>query len=183
MLNYKTVEKAVSDYYDDIFYFCFTFLKDEDDARDVTQEVFLLLEEKAKELEDINIRAWLYSAAKNKIMETCRENVIRSKHISLDGDGHAIADPKSTDFLDDSKGVSEEGILSAKEKLLSKLTPDEMALYERIYEKKLTRRDVAQELRISERAVNMRVFRLRRKIEGLVELAWTLSIFIFIKLR
>lgn len=183
MLKDKTVEKAVHDYYNDIFYFCFSFLNDEEDARDVTQEVFLLLGEKAKELENINIRAWLYSTAKNRIMETRREKIKHSRYISLDEGGHMIADPTAEAFLDDFRGITDDEVFSAKDKLISKLSPDERALYEKIYERKLARKEIAQELQISEGAVNMRAFRLRRKIKGLVELAWTLGVIIFIKLR
>lgn len=183
MLKRKAVENAVSDYYNDIFYFCFSFLNNEDDARDVTQEVFLLLGEKAKELENINIRAWLYSAAKNKIMEAYKDRVIRSRYVSLNEEGQVIADPKSADFLDFPTEVSDEMIFSAKDRLISKLTPEERALYESIYEKKLARSEVAKELNISEKAVGMRLFRLKRKIEKLVDLAWTVCIIIFIKLR
>lgn len=183
MLKRKAVEKAVSDYYSDIYCFCLSFLKNEEDAQDITQEVFLLLGQKAKELEDTNIRAWLYSTAKNKIMETCREKVIRSKYISIEEKGYAIEDPKSLDFLEVSGEVSDEAVFGAKDRLLLKLTPEERALYESIYEKKRERREVAQELRISERAVNMRVFRLKRKIEKYVDVAWTICIIIFIKLR
>ena len=183
MLKHKVVENAVSDYYNDIFYFCFSFLNDEEDARDVTQEVFLLLGEKAKELENINIRAWLYSTAKNKIMEAYREKVIRSKHVSFDEEGHAVVDPTSADFLDIPEEVSDETILSAKDRLISKLSPSERALYESIYEKKRTRIEVAEELNISKSAVDMRLYRLKRKIERLVDLAWTVCIIIFIKLR
>lgn len=183
MLKRKAVDKAVLDYYSDIYCFCLSYLKNEEDAQDITQDVFLLLGEKAKELEDINIRAWLYSTAKNKIMEAYREKVVRSKHISIEENGHTIADPKSLDFLDVSDEVSDETILSAKDRLLLKLTPQERALYESIYEKKRGRREVAQELKISERALNMRILRLRRKIEKYVDLAWTVCIIILIKLR
>ena len=183
MLKRKSVDKAVSDYYSEIYYYCLSFLRSKEDAEDVTQEVFLLLGEKAKGLEEINIRAWLYSTAKNKIMETRRERVIRSKYISFIGDGHAVADPKSADFLDIPEEVSEDKILSAKDRLISKLTPEEKVLYESLYERKLERSEVAKELHISKRAVDMRAFRLRRKIEKLVDLAWTVCIIIFIKLR
>lgn len=53
----------------------------EENAADVTQEVFLIFQEKYEGLEDDYIKAWLYKVADNKIKEQFRAIAKREKEL------------------------------------------------------------------------------------------------------
>ena len=81
MISFKRAEEIAETYYDDIYRFCFSRIHNEEDASDVTQDVFLLFQEKYDGLNDEKIRAWLFSVANNKIKEKSRETAERERRL------------------------------------------------------------------------------------------------------
>ena len=69
MISAERAKEVADLYYDDVYHLCYSRLKNETDASDVTQEVFLFFQESCDELEDNYIKAWLYKVADNKIKE------------------------------------------------------------------------------------------------------------------
>ena len=72
MIGFERANEIANLYYNDIYHLCLSRLKKEENAADVTQEVFLLFQEKYEGLEDEYIKAWLYKVANNKIKEQFR---------------------------------------------------------------------------------------------------------------
>lgn len=129
--------------------------------------MFLTLCQKWGNIEDINIRAWLYSVADRKIKE-----YFRTKHDIPE----SYEDKDQNDVLDVSYDVdyienlyhAVMGIDDARDKVMSCLSDSERLLYTYIYKDKLIYADIAVNLNTSESAVKMKSKRLKHKI---IELA------------
>lgn len=72
MITAARITEIANSYYNDVYTHCLLRLGNDYDASDVTQEVFLLLQKKYSQLNDIHIKAWLHSAADYKIKEHLR---------------------------------------------------------------------------------------------------------------
>lgn len=83
MISFERATEIANLYYNDIYHLCLSRLKKEENAADVTQEVFLLFQEKYEGLEDEYIKAWLYKVANNKIKEQFRAIAKREKELEL----------------------------------------------------------------------------------------------------
>ena len=72
MISRAEIEQAYRRYYNDVFRFCLSRLN-EADAKDVTQEVFIVLQEKKDILTySSSIKFWLMDVASKKIHEEYR---------------------------------------------------------------------------------------------------------------
>ena len=61
-------EETVEKYYRDVYRFVFMMLKDRNDAADVTQETFLMVERYLKNFQgNSSVRTWLYRIASNEV--------------------------------------------------------------------------------------------------------------------
>lgn len=181
LITKARLEEITKENYQAVYEFCCAHLKNTNDAADVTQNVFLILMKKSDSIEDINIRSWLFGTASRKIKEKYRKDKIQTRFVSFDECGNIeSADPELYEMLD--SDIDEGIIISAKEKLLSKLKPEERELLIDIYEKKLKHSEIGKKLGLSEKAVTVRTLRLRKKIADLVELSFIFIGFILIKL-
>ncbi len=161
MIDKSTSARIANKYYNDIHRFCASKLNDSD-AKDVTQEVFLLFQEKCPYLDDVNISAWLLSVATKKIHETYRKN---KKEINLK-ERLEIFDDMVTEIGEICQ-VTEDEILKAKDEVFSKLSEKEIRLFEMIYTQRRKHADIAAELETTEKAISMKAYRLNKKIKKL----------------
>ncbi len=78
LIEKERCNEIISQYYTEIYNYCFARMNfDSYAAEDCTQEVFITLFRKIKDLDDDNIRLWLYRSADN-IMNTYRRKNIRN---------------------------------------------------------------------------------------------------------
>lgn len=169
-------------HYDDVYQLCFSRLKREEDASDVTQEVFLFFQEKYNELEDDYIKAWLYAVANNKIKEQFRAIAKREKELIF---GTVFGSQTSTDILyemEEDNKITPEEIEEKKQGILSSLNEKELELFEMIYTKHMEYEELAKAFDISEHAVRSRVYRLRLKIKERASFMFMAILLIFMKL-
>ena len=170
-IDRKRAEQIVKEYYDDIYYFCCLKLQDKEEARDITQEVFLLFFEKLKTLDDDKLKAWLYSVSRNKINDKFRERKKEQKIISIDDDnGHNIFNRteysykiSDEDFEEDAK-TDWDKYDEAEKKILSILTKEERELFFRVFVKREKKEAMADEMNITENNLYTKIYRLRKKI-------------------
>ncbi len=180
MITKKQAEKLITDNYRNIYNFCCAYIGNKDDVLDVTQNVFLTFLEKAEQLDNKNIRSWLYSTALNKIKEYRYYEKRRSKIYTID-EIYASTEEIPETVLDLEIIDNPDLIEYTKIKLLSKLTPEERRLLMDIYEKRMKFSEIGKEIGISENAVIMRNFRLRKKIEKLAKNAFIILLMVLIK--
>ncbi|MDQ7021226.1 MAG: RNA polymerase sigma factor [Candidatus Dojkabacteria bacterium] len=112
-----SLETIYKEYIDDIYRFCYFKLSSKEEAEDVSAEVFIRLAN--QDITEIrNVRAWLYTVARNLIINTYRK---RKNNISIDG---SFGENESGDsfnieeILADKENFEEELI---KEDLLEKI--------------------------------------------------------------
>ncbi|NLA76359.1 MAG: sigma-70 family RNA polymerase sigma factor [Clostridiales bacterium] len=167
--------------YKDIYCFCLSKFNNTDVAKDVSQEVFLLFQEKGDVLEDDNIRSWLFSVAEKILHEKMRE-FSGAEIISFEDERYPAEPLIPFEEIYEEYEPSDAEIEFAKEKLIKKLHPEERELFELLYRKNVSVNLVAQELGISRSAVSMRALRLRKKIKKLARAAFLLIFLILAKL-
>lgn len=165
LINFERATEIADLYYNDIYHLCLSRLKKEENAADVTQEVFLFFQEKYDELDDNYIKAWLYKVADNKIKEQFRAIAKREKELIY---GAVFGSQTSTDILyemEEDNKVTPEELEEKKKSILSSLSEKELELFEMVYTKHMEYKELAKALDISEHAVRARVYRLRLKIK------------------
>lgn len=70
-------------YYDSLVGFAYSYLKSEDEAKDIVQEVFLRVWNMVDELNsDKNIRSLLFTSTKNKCISVLRHRTVVQEHVS-----------------------------------------------------------------------------------------------------
>ena len=165
MISFERATEIANLYYNDIYHLCLSRLKKEENAADVTQEVFLLFQEKYEGLEDEYIKAWLYKVADNKIKEQFRTIAKREKELIF---GTVFGSQTSTDILyemEEDNKVTPEELEEKKKTILSTLNEKELELFEMVYTKHMEYEELAKTFNISEHAVRSRVYRLKLKIK------------------
>lgn len=165
LISAERAAEVANLYYDDVYRLCLSRLKKEENAADVTQDVFLFFQERYKELDDKHIRAWLYSVANNKIKEQFRAIAKREKELIF---GAVFGSCTSTDILyemEEDNKITPEEIEEKKKSIISSLSDKELELFEMVYTKHMEYKELAKAFDISEHAVRARVYRLRLKIK------------------
>ncbi len=181
LISYERATEIADLYYEDIYYLCFSRLKNEDEAADVTQDVFLFFQENYNELEDDLIKAWLYAVANNKIKEQFRAIAKREKELIY---AAVFGSRTSTDILyemEEDNKVTPEELEEKKKSILSSLSEKELELFEMVYTKHMEYKELAKVFDVSEHAVRARVYRLRLKIKEKAALMFMVILLLFMK--
>ncbi len=182
LISFERATEIAALYYDDVYQLCLSRLKKEDEAADVTQDVFLFFQEKYDELEDNFIKAWLYAVADNKIKEEFRRIAKREKELIY---GTVFGTRTSTDILyemEEDNKITPEELEEKKEGILAKLSERELELFEMVYTKHMEYEELAKKLGTTEHAVRSRVYRLRLKIEKSASFLFMALLLLFMKL-
>lgn len=179
-----TAEILAKKYYKSVYSFCYSNLFcDEYGASEVTQEVFLFFQEKREELESVNILAWLYSVAKNKMSEYIRANEKYEKmFVELNEKIASVSDEEIFAYIENNVAVDDDIIEKQKEFILKSLSERDRELYKKIYVEKKTYKQIGEELNTPEKTVNSRSARLKLKIAKLISFTFTFAGQIIIKL-
>ena len=174
MIDKKTAEAIAVKYYNDVYRYCLSHLSyNENVAGDITQEVFLLFQQKREKLEDTNIKGWLIRTAENKVLEHFRSIKKDSILIDIEDKGISYTVDDAFSLFDECFLLSDEEIKKHKAIVLKSLTKKEQELYTKIYIEKKKYKEIAEELNTTEKAINLRAFRLRKKIKTLAKLMLT----------
>ncbi len=173
MISEDRIKQICDLYYRDVYRYCFSYVHNVEDAKDITQETFAFLIERASKLQDDNIKAWLYSVALIKIKQHNTTQSANNQHISFDdGDSWLLYDEDEIYTIEDiiSKHIYDtERIQAEKQKILDSLSESERALYEEAYVKKKKYKEIAKEKGVSNKTINVQTFRLRNKIKAIVK--------------
>lgn len=169
-------------YYNDIYSYCLLRLRNDHDASDVTQEVFLLLQQNCRKLSDSNVRAWLYSVADYKIKEQFRAIARMEKHIIFNLDPDSLESEERVCDIDDLIQISDEEIETKKKSIIDSLTEKELRLFEMVYIKHMEYSELAKTLNVSEGTARTRVCRLRVRLKEKASFILMALLLLFMKL-
>lgn len=170
-------------HFEDIYQFCFSFTQNIDDAEDIAQQTFTVMLKKADILDDRDLKSWLYHTA---YYEVCKFLKLKKKNEELAP--YKIDDKMDEDSLIASFCIDaefekltypDEIIEEYKDKVINLLSPSEQVLYKAVFEEKKSYKQIADELGITEKAVNVRSFRMREKIKNLAKALISLIIITF----
>lgn len=150
MITSERATELARENYDDIFRFCLSCLGDEWEAADAAQEVFLLLRQRLGELEDCNLRGWLFAVADKKIKEARLNASRRKRELILEDIAESLR--------------SESGELYPACELTRPLGEKDRELFEMIYEQGMSHSDISRALGVSDGALRVRICRLKVKL-------------------
>lgn len=151
MIDNETCEMIINRFYNDVYNFCLSRLKNTYAAEDCTQEVFLTLFHKRSKLDfSEKFRSWLYSAADR----ICKNYIKKNRNITVDIDEYAEVIPD--DSMDGTSFSQELYEILDKE--------DADLLLEYIESDFGQRKQIAERLGITIKALYGRIDRLRQKV-------------------
>jgi len=135
-----------------IYAHVYKMLRDEDDAKDIVQEVFGNLWIKAASIKsNLNIAGLLYTAARNKVFDLIEKNKVRSDYIG------EIASFVSDPLNEKVDAIDEKRILEILEREIQKLPPKMKEIFELSRKEDLSHKEIAAKLNISEQTVKKQV--------------------------
>lgn len=156
----QSLERLMSDYGDAIFRMCFLYLKDYQLAEDAVQETFIKamsgyekFEHRAAE------KTWLTRIAIN-----CCKNILRTHWFRVLK--NPVAEPEELRNSDgfDEKIAEKSGVVDA----VMKLERNDREIILLYYYQELSVREIASVIKISENAVNQRLYRARKRLKKLL---------------
>jgi len=127
-------------------------LQDEELARDIVQEVFIGLWSSLSVLNiSSSLAAYLYASVRNKVLNSIRDNQVRSDYIGL----FAL-------YLDDHRNTTielleEKELLQAIEEIIQKLPSKMREVFELSRKDHLSHKQIAERLSISEKTVKKQI--------------------------
>ncbi|MBB5441267.1 RNA polymerase sigma-70 factor (ECF subfamily) [Pedobacter sp. AK017] len=135
-----------------IYAHVYKMLRDEDDAKDIVQEVFGNLWIKASSIKsNINISGLMYTSARNRVFDLIEKNKVRFDYLG-----------ELAEFLSDTDSmqietIDEKRIIEILEREIQNLPPKMRAIFELSRKENLSHREIASKLNISEQTVKKQV--------------------------
>ena len=143
-----TVEQYFQEYFERLRRYAFTLLRDDDEAKDAVQAIFLKLLEKRELLDrDQSIKSYLYTSVYNHCLNIKRHQKVKERHLATG--------TKTFSVMDDSLLRKEDTrkIMASLECLPPRCR--QIFILSRLEEKKYT--EIAAEMRISVKTVEVQM--------------------------
>ncbi|WP_420388349.1 RNA polymerase sigma factor [Roseivirga sp.] len=151
-------------YHDYVLKKCKGYVKDADEAADLSQEVFIKVFMQLNTFRsEAKFKTWLYTI----VYHTCVDYLRKKKRNT-----HQVISDKLSSELEEvieAEEVDQESLMLALEQLLEQITPEEKLLLLLKYKEKQSLQTIVNTLHISESAAKMRLMRAKEKINRLYE--------------
>ncbi len=150
--NHDALAEIYQRYWAVLYIQAMKMLQDEELARDIVQEVFIGLWSSRSTLNiSSSLSAYLYASVRNKVLNSIRDNQVRSDYIGL----FAL-------YLDDHRNTTielleEKELLQAIEEIIRNLPPKMREVFELSRKQHLSHRQIAEQLDISEKTVKKQI--------------------------
>jgi RNA polymerase sigma-70 factor (ECF subfamily) len=153
------IEQYFFEYFEGLHRYAFTILKDSEEARDVVQQIFMLLWEKKATISiQQSVRAYLYTATHNHCLNRIKSLQTRQRHYNRFASGQEQATSDNEEQL--SVRALKQEVLSAMESLPEKCRE---IFYKSRFEEK-TYPEIAKELEISVKTVEAQMGKALRTL-------------------
>jgi RNA polymerase sigma-70 factor (family 1) len=170
---------AYTEIYNRYFYLLFTHaykkLRDEDQAKDIIQDIFATLWFKREfNLNTDNLAGYLFTAVRNRIFDLFSHEQVKAKYISSLNDYLETHTPISTDYL-----VRENDLKAYIEKAIQALPPKMKRMFEMSRKENLSHKEIAAKLGTSENNVSTQItaaLRVLRTKLGVIALIFLMFI-------
>lgn len=157
----------IAAHYQPILHFISKRVHHLEDAQDLTQEVFYKLIQSQKKENISNPQGWLYSIAKNTIIDYYRKNKIQTEEIDADFSDLLIENQSDTPEL----SLSEEQRTRLRNYLMSLIEqlPEEYRMVIQLSELEgLSQKEIAEELNMNYTTLRSKVQRGRAKLKKMI---------------
>lgn len=158
-MNQKKFTKMFQAYADAIYKFAYYRLNDVEKAEDITSIVFTKAWEARNTYKGPSEQAWLFTIARNTLIDSYRKH----KDERLDKDENTISHDSTADDLDSELAVQKLRLA------LRKIAPELQDIIELRYIERISVKDTAQRLNISEANVRVKQHRALQKLRILYE--------------
>ncbi len=165
-------EKLYKDNYRAVYWTCLSFMKNKDDAEDITQNVFITAFEKLKEFEDeAKASSWLRTVAAHKCLDVLklRRTVSLDERMEDEETGEA-SEPVDENFLPDEYAIDEEKRTIVMDIVRKSLTQEQYLTVIMFYFDEMSISDIAKSMGVPEGTIKSRLNTSRRKIKEGVEM-------------
>ncbi len=162
-------DKIFQNYYHQLLLYSLKFVENEDDARDIIQEVFTAIWENKKfQLEEQHLKAYLFNAVRNACYNYLKhQNVVRTKNKE---DFKAFKEMELGFYKSSEKSLIEKEDLDKIYSIINALPDNYKEVIELSRFEGLKNKEIALELNIPVRTVETRLFRaLARLRKNLTE--------------
>jgi RNA polymerase sigma-70 factor (ECF subfamily) len=152
-------ERVFEYFYHRLYVFVNEYVHDSEVAKNILQDVFLLLwEKKSILLDDTNLNAWLYTVTKNKALKYLRHEEYIKNHaeISLLSQNENMLNASALDTLDTSEFAFRE-IEKIIQRTLSSMPESAQVIFNLSRYDNLKNREIAEKLNISEKTVEANI--------------------------
>lgn len=159
----QAFSELINRYRESIYQKCNGYVKDEDAAKDLCQEVMIKLFLKMESYQSqAKFSTWLFSIVHNTSIDFLRKNKRNVQHVLVD----KLKD-KLVDLMEVEEEIPKALSIQILEDLMEQLTPQDRMLMIMRYKERHQIKDIQQALGISESAIKMRLKRARERINKL----------------
>lgn len=168
MIDKIKADLIAKTHYESVYKFCLVNLNhNTHDAQDITQEVFLLFQEKSDSLEDFNIKGWLFKTAHLKIKEYNRKLNREINNTVLEDFNIADESANVCAMLEELNTFDSEHLEKYRNIIFDKLNEKEQILYQKRYIENKSHKQIAEELKTNHKNVSVMISRLNKKLNFL----------------
>ena len=170
-MNKNELENLYTENYKDVYWTCISFLGNEEDAKDVTQNTFIKAAKAWETLEDKSkANAWLKKIAANKCLDLIKSRRTVSFDAALEND-ELNEDEQLVDenFLPDDYAVNKEKRKIIMQIIKDNLSEEQFRTILMFYFDEMSMKDIADSMNIPEGTVKSRLNASKRKIKEGVE--------------
>ena len=165
MIDKIKADLIAKTHYESVYKFCLVNLNhNTHDAQDITQEVFLLFQEKSDTLEDTHIKGWLFKAAHLKIKEYNRKLNREINNTVLEDFDIEDESANVCAMLEELNTFDSEDLEKYRNIVFEKLSEREKLLYTKHYVEKKSHSQIAEEMNTSNKNVSVMICRLNKKL-------------------
>ena len=160
--NSQYFEIIYNRYFSKVYYQILSYVKDNEEARDVSQDVFVkLYDNLSKFRAKSTFSTWLYSFARNAVLDHLRRK------------GKLKEDPADEEKLESIPEPGDDELLRIKADrlayILDQIHPDDKALLIMKYAHEWQMDEIAEKMDLSLSAVKMRISRAKQKVLSMYE--------------
>jgi RNA polymerase sigma-70 factor (ECF subfamily) len=156
----RVFDRIVLRYYKSIFYFVNQNVTSYEDAEELTQDIFVKLWKNSQKVEIVSLKNFLYTLARNTIIDYIRRNVNRMIFEYLTDDSDIVADDSD---IEDKEAIER---LHAMVGQYTQSLPDrQREVYHLRWEDGLSRKKIAAKMGITVTTVDIH---LRKAVENLI---------------
>jgi RNA polymerase sigma-70 factor (ECF subfamily) len=157
IIDRKSFEQIYLRHWEDMFAFCLSNIQDEEHSKEIVQDVFKSVWERREELRLKEVERYLIRSVKLKTFEYIRNKVSRQQHLNN------ISNITESHYSDNTL-IAEE-LANKIAKLVNTLPNQCRKVFQMSREQGLTNKEIAQELVISERAVEYHISRALKTLK------------------